>query len=185
MGEAALGGLQPAADREACGRVTLDNPKLHDLAGVTAWRAAQRAAGRRVVLTNGVFDLLHPGHVALLEAARNMGTALVVGVNTDASARRLGKGPGRPVWAETGINWVSPPHASGMTSCTDNSFFTRSGLASGLSALVMATTMGTPAALACLMASLVCGMILSSAAIIITAISVTLAPRALMAVKAS
>jgi rfaE bifunctional protein nucleotidyltransferase chain/domain len=50
-----------------------------------------------VVFTNGVFDLLHPGHVDLLEAARREGAALVVGVNTDASVRRLGKGAGRPV----------------------------------------------------------------------------------------
>jgi rfaE bifunctional protein nucleotidyltransferase chain/domain len=53
-----------------------------------------------VVFTNGVFDLLHPGHLELLEAARREGTALVVGVNSDASARRLGKGDGRPVVAE-------------------------------------------------------------------------------------
>jgi len=53
-----------------------------------------------VVFTNGVFDLLHAGHVALLEAARAEGDALIVGVNRDASARRLGKGPDRPVVAE-------------------------------------------------------------------------------------
>jgi D-beta-D-heptose 7-phosphate kinase/D-beta-D-heptose 1-phosphate adenosyltransferase len=53
-----------------------------------------------VVFTNGVFDLLHSGHVALLEAARAAGDALVVGVNTDASVRRLGKGPDRPLVAE-------------------------------------------------------------------------------------
>jgi len=53
-----------------------------------------------VVFTNGVFDLLHTGHVALLEAARAEGDALVVGVNSDASARRLGKGPDRPIVAE-------------------------------------------------------------------------------------
>jgi len=47
-----------------------------------------------------VFDLLHTGHVALLEAARAEGDALVVGVNSDASARRLGKGPDRPVVGE-------------------------------------------------------------------------------------
>jgi len=51
------------------------------------------------VFTNGVFDLLHPGHVEILEAARGLGDALVVGVNSDASAGRLGKGPGRPVQA--------------------------------------------------------------------------------------
>jgi len=49
------------------------------------------------VFTNGVFDLLHTGHVALLEAARAEGDVLVVGINSDASARRLGKGADRPV----------------------------------------------------------------------------------------
>ena len=50
-----------------------------------------------VVFTNGVFDILHPGHLSLLEAARTEGGALVVGVNSDASARRLGKAPDRPL----------------------------------------------------------------------------------------
>jgi D-beta-D-heptose 7-phosphate kinase/D-beta-D-heptose 1-phosphate adenosyltransferase len=59
-------------------------------------RARWKAAGRRVVFTNGCFDLLHPGHVALLEQARRFGDVLVVGVNSDASVTRL-KGPGRPV----------------------------------------------------------------------------------------
>jgi D-glycero-beta-D-manno-heptose 1-phosphate adenylyltransferase len=53
--------------------------------------------GRRVVFTNGVFDLLHRGHVLYLEQARALGDVLVVGINDDASARRLGKGPGRPL----------------------------------------------------------------------------------------
>jgi D-beta-D-heptose 7-phosphate kinase/D-beta-D-heptose 1-phosphate adenosyltransferase len=52
------------------------------------------------VFTNGVFDLLHPGHVELLEAARREGGALIVGLNSDASVRGLGKGTGRPVAAE-------------------------------------------------------------------------------------
>ena len=55
---------------------------------------------RRVVFTNGVFDVLHTGHVALLEAARSEGDVLIVGINRDASARRLGKGPDRPVVPE-------------------------------------------------------------------------------------
>lgn len=58
------------------------------------WRATLSGP---LVLTNGVFDLLHVGHVALLEAARGEGTALVVAVNSDTSVQRLGKGPGRPV----------------------------------------------------------------------------------------
>ena len=53
--------------------------------------------GKKVVFTNGVFDILHAGHVRLLERARSLGDVLIVGVNSDASARRLGKGPGRPV----------------------------------------------------------------------------------------
>jgi len=56
-----------------------------------------RRQGRRIVFTNGVFDLLHPGHVELLEAARRLGDLLVVGINSDASVRRLSKGPGRPI----------------------------------------------------------------------------------------
>lgn len=58
------------------------------------WRERQRGP---VVFTNGVFDLLHVGHVALLEAARAEGGALIVGVNSDASVRRLGKGTDRPI----------------------------------------------------------------------------------------
>ena len=58
-----------------------------------AWRATQPG---RVVFTNGVFDLLHPGHIDVLLGARAYGDALIVGINSDASVRRL-KGPGRPV----------------------------------------------------------------------------------------
>ena len=59
-----------------------------------AWRRQQTGP---VVFTNGVFDLLHPGHVDYLEQARSLGSALIVAVNTDSSARKLGKGDGRPV----------------------------------------------------------------------------------------
>ena len=61
--------------------------------------AAQWAAGlaRPLVFTNGVFDLLHRGHVTYLAQARELGAALLVGLNGDASARRLGKGEGRPL----------------------------------------------------------------------------------------
>ncbi len=58
------------------------------------WRARQQG---KVVLTNGVFDLLHPGHLDYLEAARALGDALIVALNSDASVRLLGKGPDRPV----------------------------------------------------------------------------------------
>ncbi len=53
-----------------------------------------------VVFTNGVFDILHRGHVTCLAQARELGASLVVGLNSDASARRLGKGPGRPLNTE-------------------------------------------------------------------------------------
>lgn len=68
--------------------------KVRDLAAAIAWRRAQ---GGPVVFTNGVFDLVHPGHVELLEQARATGDALVVGLNSDASVRRLGKGEERPL----------------------------------------------------------------------------------------
>jgi rfaE bifunctional protein nucleotidyltransferase chain/domain len=58
-----------------------------------------REAGGRVVFTNGCFDLLHPGHVSYLRAARSLGDALVVGLNSDASVRRF-KGPPRPLVPE-------------------------------------------------------------------------------------
>src|ERR1700710_3076007 len=60
------------------------------------WRDAEAGI---VVFTNGVFDLLHTGHIDLLTAARNLGDRLIVGLNTDASVRRL-KGPSRPVCSE-------------------------------------------------------------------------------------
>ncbi len=61
-----------------------------------AVRRAQRR-GERVVFTNGCFDLLHVGHIRSLEQARGLGDRLIVAVNSDASARRLAKGPGRPL----------------------------------------------------------------------------------------
>ena len=62
-------------------------------------RRGWKAAGRRVVMTNGCFDLLHPGHLALLEAARAEGDVLVVALNSDRSVRDI-KGPTRPVIPE-------------------------------------------------------------------------------------
>ncbi len=64
-----------------------------------AWRAAMRTGGKRLVVTNGCFDLLHLGHVIYLEAARNLGDALLIGVNGDDSVRQL-KGAARPVNSE-------------------------------------------------------------------------------------
>src|SRR5882672_676069 len=62
-------------------------------------RERLRAAGEKLVLTNGVFDILHVGHVRYLEAARALGDALVVAINSDASVREL-KGAGRPLMNE-------------------------------------------------------------------------------------
>lgn len=62
--------------------------------------ARVRALARPIVFTNGVFDILHRGHVSYLAAARALGASLVVGLNSDASARGLGKGPERPLNGE-------------------------------------------------------------------------------------
>lgn len=66
--------------------------------GELAQRIAQLP--QPVVFTNGVFDILHRGHVSYLEQARALGASLVIGLNSDASARMLGKGPDRPLNAE-------------------------------------------------------------------------------------
>lgn len=71
-------------------------PKLLDRPALLAARDTYRRAGRMVVWTNGCFDLLHPGHVASLQAARRLGDVLIVGLNSDASVR-ANKGPSRPV----------------------------------------------------------------------------------------
>ena len=64
------------------------------------WRQKIRATGKRLVVTNGCFDILHLGHVTYLENARNFGDALLIGVNSDDAVRGL-KGAGRPVNSET------------------------------------------------------------------------------------
>lgn len=64
-----------------------------------AWREGLRNAGRRLVVTNGCFDLLHAGHVTYLAAARELGDILLIGLNGDGSVRQL-KGPNRPVNTE-------------------------------------------------------------------------------------
>jgi rfaE bifunctional protein nucleotidyltransferase chain/domain len=67
---------------------------------LTKWRKAFRAMGKKLVVTNGCFDILHLGHVTYLENARNFGDALLVGINSDDATRQL-KGAGRPVNPET------------------------------------------------------------------------------------
>jgi len=92
---------RPPAARGAspCARATASPHLRWKIVGretlVEAVRSLQRA-GKKVVFTNGCFDLLHIGHVRYLQEARELGDALVVGVNSDASVRRL-KGPGRPL----------------------------------------------------------------------------------------
>jgi rfaE bifunctional protein nucleotidyltransferase chain/domain len=79
--------------------VRLEGPAASRVLGAEAaarWVGERRDAGQRIVFTNGVFDLLHPGHIRYLQQARELGDALVVGVNGDASVRR-NKGPGRPI----------------------------------------------------------------------------------------
>ena len=93
--------------------MTLENPKLLTLAEAVAARARWRAAGRKVVLTNGVFDLLHTGHLYSLQAARAHGDALLVAINADTSVRAL-KGPTRPVQGE-----IERAYALGALACVD------------------------------------------------------------------
>lgn len=69
---------------------------LLTLAEVEAFVGGHRRAGRTIVFTNGVFDLLHPGHVRYLQEARALGDVLIIGLNADASVRR-NKGPERPL----------------------------------------------------------------------------------------
>lgn len=105
-------GASQISSRQAVIRNHLPNPQqiFHDLkmnfreklipwAELPDWRKKMRAARQRLVVTNGCFDLLHLGHVTYLEAARNEGDALLVGVNSDQAVREL-KGPDRPVNAE-------------------------------------------------------------------------------------
>lgn len=97
-GTAAIGADELAA--AISGEAALEQAaKIRDLSAMRAQVDAWRAAGERVVFTNGCFDLLHVGHVTYLERARRCGDRLVVGLNTDRSVRVL-KGAGRPVIGE-------------------------------------------------------------------------------------
>jgi rfaE bifunctional protein nucleotidyltransferase chain/domain len=78
--------------------VTSSATKVRTLGEAITWRTGQIGP---VVFTNGVFDIIHPGHVELLEAARREGGVLLVGVNSDASVRRLRKAPDRPLVPQT------------------------------------------------------------------------------------
>jgi len=73
--------------------------RIYTLDELIATREEWRRAAKRVAFTNGCFDILHPGHVRLLEQARALGDVLIVGLNSDASVRRM-KGPERPFFDE-------------------------------------------------------------------------------------
>lgn len=73
--------------------------QLYSRADLVAQRAKWKQEGRRVVFTNGCYDILHPGHIRLLESARSLGDILILALNTDASVQRL-KGPSRPMISE-------------------------------------------------------------------------------------
>jgi rfaE bifunctional protein nucleotidyltransferase chain/domain len=74
--------------------------KIIPFRDIARWREGLRAAGRSLVVTNGCFDILHAGHVTYLNAARNEGDALLIGLNADASVSRI-KGPSRPINCES------------------------------------------------------------------------------------
>lgn len=89
----------PRRNRSGQNRGVNFRDKLVTWENLAAWRAALRASGKKLVVTNGCFDLLHPGHVTYLESARNQGDVLLLGLNGDDSVRQL-KGEGRPVNSE-------------------------------------------------------------------------------------
>jgi rfaE bifunctional protein nucleotidyltransferase chain/domain len=93
--------------------VTLQNPKLLRLDEAVTARVGWRTSGKKVVLTNGVFDLLHTGHIHSLQAAGALGEILVVVLNSDASVRAI-KGPTRPVQSE-----VERAYALAALACVD------------------------------------------------------------------
>ena len=74
--------------------------ELSDLNALRKQIADWKAASKKIVFTNGVFDILHLGHVRYLQEARNLGDLLIVGINDDASVKQLNKGPERPIHDE-------------------------------------------------------------------------------------
>ena len=75
-------------------------PSFYSRSELIAARADWKRAGKKVVFTNGCYDVLHPGHIRLLENARSLGDVLILALNTDASVQRL-KGPNRPLMSES------------------------------------------------------------------------------------
>lgn len=89
----------PRPNHSAQNRAVNFRDKLITWEDLPQWRATLRSQGRKLVVTNGCFDLLHVGHVTYLEQARKLGDALLIGVNADAAVREL-KGPSRPINSE-------------------------------------------------------------------------------------
>lgn len=96
VGKLGTATVSPAALRQAARAQRGDDRGIVDEDALAEWFDQARVRGERIVMTNGCFDLLHPGHIAYLEAARALGDWLVVAVNDDMSVTRL-KGPGRPL----------------------------------------------------------------------------------------
>src|SRR5664280_1038695 len=92
MSSAAFGAIVPAATLKSVGQ-------FYSRAELLEQRHRWKHDGKTVVFTNGCYDLLHPGHIRLLEQSRSVGDVLIVALNSDAGARRL-KGPSRPVLDE-------------------------------------------------------------------------------------
>src|ERR1700683_3774671 len=92
--------------RMKVGRSTCENGDIHPMgdfftrAELVCARSHWKRAGKTVVFTNGCYDILHPGHIRLLEQARSLGDVLILALNTDDSVARL-KGPTRPLLSET------------------------------------------------------------------------------------
>jgi rfaE bifunctional protein nucleotidyltransferase chain/domain len=76
---------------------TLRHPAILSRPELLRLLPSLRRAGKKIVFTNGCYDLVHPGHARLLRQARDLGDALILGLNSDGSVRRLGKGPDRPL----------------------------------------------------------------------------------------
>ena len=100
----------------AAGRPRQGDPLLLSVTDLVAYAAARRSEGKSIGFTNGVFDLVHPGHVSLLRFARSSCDVLIVGINSDASVRRLGKGPERPINPE--LDRAAVLGAFGMVNAT-------------------------------------------------------------------
>src|ERR1700752_1296354 len=90
---------RPRSSSEPMSLDVLPNPKLPGLEAAVAKRKELREKGQKIVLTNGVFDLLHTGHLSYLQEARARGDALFIALNSDASVKAL-KGPLRPIQSQ-------------------------------------------------------------------------------------